>query len=55
MSSLSVQASPNPILTDAVRQVVSGIRFEPARTGGSDSKPVSDVVQVGFRFTRQSR
>jgi TonB family protein len=55
MSSLSVQASPNSILTDAVRQVVPSIRFEPARTGGSDSKTVSDVVQIGFRFTRQSR
>jgi TonB family protein len=55
MSTLSVQASPNPLLTTAVRKVIPGIRFEPARSGGSDSKPLNDTVEVGFRFARQSR
>lgn len=55
MSTLSVVASPDPLLTAAVRKVISGIRFEPARTGGPDSKPVDDLVQIGFRFARQNR
>jgi hypothetical protein len=26
------------------------MRFEPARSGGTDSKPVSDVVALTFQF-----
>jgi TonB family protein len=55
ISTLSVQASPNPLLTAAVRKVIPGIRFEPARSGGSDSKPINDTVEVAFRFAGQSR
>ena len=55
MSTLTVVASPNPLLTTAVRKVIPGIRFEPARTSGADSRVVGDVVEVGFRFARQSR
>ena len=55
MSTLSVQASPNPLLTTAVRKVIPGIRFEPARSGGSDAKPILDTVEIGFRFARQNR
>jgi TonB family protein len=55
ISTLSVQASPNPLLTTAVRRVIPGIRFEPARSGGSDSKPILDTVEIGFRFARQNR
>jgi TonB family protein len=55
MSTLSVQASPNPLLTTAVRRVIPGIRFEPARSGGSDAKPILDTVEIGFRFARQNR
>jgi TonB family protein len=55
ISTLSVQASPNPLLTTAVRKVIPGIRFEPARSGGSDSKPILDTVEIGFRFARQNR
>ena len=55
MSTLSVQASPNPLLTTAVRRVIPGIRFEPARSGGADSKPIGDTVEIGFRFARQNR
>ena len=55
ISTLSVQASPNPLLTTAVRKVIPGIRFEPARSGGSDSKAILDTVEIGFRFARQNR
>ena len=55
MSTLSVQTSPNPLLTTAVRKVIPGIRFEPARSGGLDSKPINDTVEIGFRFARQNR
>lgn len=55
MSTLSVVASPDPLLTAAVRKVIPGLRFEPARTGGSDSKPVGDVAQIEFRFARSNR
>lgn len=55
MSSLSVINSPNTLLTTSVRKVIPAIRFEPARTGGSESRVVGDVVEIGFRFARQSR
>jgi TonB family protein len=55
MSTLSVVASPNPLLTTAVRKVIPGIRFEPARAGGAESKPINDTVEIGFRFARQNR
>jgi TonB family protein len=55
MSTLSVVTSPNSQLTTAVRKVIPGIRFEPARTGGADSRVVGDVVEIGFRFARPSR
>ena len=50
MSTVSVLASPNAILTSAVLKVIPTIRFEPARSGGAESKPVPDVVQLGFQF-----
>jgi TonB family protein len=52
MSTLLVESSPNPLLTAAVRRVIPGIRFEPARTADPDSKPIGDVVQIGFHFAR---
>jgi TonB family protein len=55
MSTLSVQASPHPLLTTAVRKVIPGIRFEPARSGGSASKPINDTVEIGFRFAKPNR
>ena len=55
MSTLTVQSSPNPLLTTAVRKVIPGIRFEPARSGGAESKPINDTVEIGFRFARQNR
>jgi outer membrane biosynthesis protein TonB len=53
MSTLSVVNSPHELLTAAVLKVIPGIRFEPARSGGADSKPVSDIVQLTFRFQAQ--
>ena len=50
MSTVSVVNSPHELLTAAVLKVLPGIRFEPARSGGADSKAVSDVVQLTFRF-----
>ena len=50
MSTVSVLSSPNAILTGAVLKVIPTIRFEPARSGGRDSKAVGDVVQLGFQF-----
>jgi len=52
MSTLDVLTSPNPLLTAAVRKVIPTLHFEPARTGGSDPKPIPDVVQIGFQFSR---
>ncbi len=55
MSTFAVVNSPNPLLTAAVRKVIPAMRFEPARTGGSDGKPIVDVVQIGFQFSRVRR
>jgi len=52
MSSLSVVNSPNVLLTAAVLKVIPSLRFEPARSGGADSKPIADVVQLRFQFTK---
>ena len=53
MSSVSVVNSPHELLTAAVLKVIPGIRFEPARSGGADSKAVPDVVQLTFKFQAQ--
>jgi TonB family protein len=49
-SSISVVRSSNSLFTAATLKVIPELRFEPARTGGADSRPVSDVVQIGFQF-----
>ena len=54
MSTFAVVNSPNPLLTAAVRKVIPAMRFEPARSAG-DSKPIVDVVQIGFQFSRVRR
>ena len=53
MSTVSVLNSPHELLTAAVLKVIPAMRFEPARSGGADSKAVSDVVQLTFRFQAQ--
>ena len=55
MSTFAVVNSPSPLLTVAVRKVIPEMRFEPARSGGPDSKPIGDVVQIGFQFSRSRR
>jgi TonB family protein len=52
MTTVVVETSPSPLLTSAVRAVIPGIRFEPARSGGAESRAIADVVQIGFRFAR---
>jgi TonB family protein len=50
MSSLAVLSSSNEFFTAAVFKVIPGLRFVPAVSGGADSKPTTDVVQLGFAF-----
>src|SRR4051812_3438652 len=38
MSTFSVVTSPSPLLTAAVRKVIPDMRFDPARTGGADTR-----------------
>ena len=52
VETFSVISSPNPLLTAAVRKVIPGMLFEPARTAGPDAKAIGDVVQIGFQFAR---
>jgi TonB family protein len=52
LTTVVVETSPSPLLTSAVRAVIPGIRFEPARSGGAESRAIGDVVQIGFRFSR---
>jgi TonB family protein len=49
-SSISVVRSSDALFTAATLKVIPGLRFEPARSGGADAKPVTDVVQIGFQF-----
>lgn len=55
MSTLSVVSSPNALLTASVRNVVPSMRFEPARSGGPESRPIVELVEVGFRFVRSAK
>jgi TonB family protein len=50
VSSISVVRSSDALFTAATLKVIPGLRFEPARTGGADSKAAVDVVQIGFQF-----
>lgn len=52
LESFAVVSSPNPLLTAAVRKVIPGMRFDPARTAGPDARSIGDVVQIGFQFAR---
>lgn len=52
MSTFSIENSPNPLLTAAIKHVITDLRFEPARSGGSNSRAMVDSVQVGFNFSR---
>jgi TonB family protein len=50
VSSISVVRSSDALFTASTLKVIPGLRFEPARTGGADSKLAVDVVQIGFQF-----
>jgi hypothetical protein len=52
MSTFSIENSPNPLLTAAVKRVITDLRFEPARSGGPNAHALVDSVQVGFNFGR---
>jgi TonB family protein len=53
--SMVVEHSDDELFTSAVRDVLPYFRFEPARTLGSESKPVPVWVSVPFRFTTKKR
>lgn len=50
MSTLEVVRSTHEAMTASVRKVVEQIRFEPARTGGTNPKPRTEVVRSSFLF-----
>jgi TonB family protein len=50
MSTLEVVRSPHDAMTASVRKVIEQIRFEPARTGGTNPKARTEVVRSSFLF-----
>ncbi len=55
MSTLSVVSTSHALFTAAVRNVVPAMRFEPARSGGSDPQLMAETVELGFRFVRSAK
>jgi TonB family protein len=51
MSSFFVVSSPDGLFTDAVRRVIPGMRFFPARVMAAPYQAVVEPVEMGFRFT----
>jgi TonB family protein len=51
MSSFFVVSSPDGLFTDAVRRVIPGMRFFPARVMTAPYQAVVEPVEMGFRFT----
>jgi protein TonB len=51
VASMIVERSDHELFTSAVRDILPGFRFEPARTHAPESKPVASWVSVPFRFT----
>ena len=50
MSTFSAVHSENPVLTESVRAIIAGLRFEPARDAGPGSKAVTDEVEIKYVF-----
>jgi tetratricopeptide (TPR) repeat protein len=50
MSTFAVVSSPEASFSQSVRRVVSGLRFDPARSNGPKSQAVTDVVDIKFLF-----
>jgi len=55
MSTFSAVTSPHVQLTAAVRKVIQGLRFEPARAAGPGSKAILDPVEIRYVFARPER
>jgi TonB family protein len=51
VASIIVEQSDHELFTAAVRDILPRFRFEPARTLGRESNPISAWVSVPFRFT----
>ena len=50
MSTFGVVSSPLPQLSAAVKEVIPGIRFEPARTPWPESRAIVETVELTFHF-----
>jgi TonB family protein len=56
MSTFAVVGSPHALLSAAVREVIPGMRFDPARTAWPESRTIVDRVEIAFKFnTARSR
>lgn len=55
MGTFSVISTPDAAFTGAVRRVIPAMRFEPARSPGPEFRAVPDVMEMGFRFSPDSR
>jgi TonB family protein len=50
MSTFAVVSSPLPQLSAAVKEVIPGIRFEPARTPWPENRAMVETVELNFNF-----
>jgi TonB family protein len=50
MSTFGVVSSPLPQLSAAVKEVIPGIRFEPARTPWPENRAIVETVELTFNF-----
>jgi len=55
IASIIVEQSDDELFTAAVREVLPSFRFDPARTLGLESRPVTAWVSLPFRFTTQKK
>lgn len=55
VGSFTVVASPHPAFSDAVKRVLSDMRFEPARTPGPALQAVAESVEMSFQFVPLKR
>ncbi|MGH7677627.1 MAG: TonB family protein [Gemmatimonadaceae bacterium] len=50
MSTFTVVSTPHPQLSNAVKQVIPTVRFEPARTPWPENKAIVETVELSFYF-----
>ena len=55
LSTLQIVRSPHELLTTEVRKVINRLHFDPSRTGGANSKPRTERVQISFVFDESSK